>query len=342
MVSKLVDVLQRDMKILRYNGESQEDYVGRLVYSALSHWIRYVILDEVTQNKRCKSKSYILRRGQTILENLVESLPVCKNWVYGDSKTIKEQVNPVKVIRERMLSAGELLEVDENGSLGLPTYKKMQLDRNFSRVLGLCESEESYMFVGVTRIQNVQCNGNSIPELKNVEVDSYLNWLYQNVSWQLCSDTELSAYEFFNPYSKKPPYQSWNNRIIKNIQYTLGRLTLFNGMHEYYILKNYKDEWYSSKLATVLVDYREEKRIILGVRQKYGNSMKATYEKRKSVVILNLYCRLPLREQAMLETFCWPLNNWNDYLNYVIPVEVWPMLEHLLKNNLGIELEERV
>lgn len=113
-------------------------------------------------------------------------------------------------------------------------------------------------------------------------------------------------------------------------------------MHEYYLVKNKMGTWYNCKLSTFLTEYKEERRIILGLRKKYGNKMTGIYSMMESVVILNLFCRLPLKEQVIIETFCWPLEGLNDRLNYVVPIKLWSEIKDLIANDLGIELKEKI
>lgn len=341
MDNKLMTAMQQDMKISRYKGEPQEYYVGRLVYSAISHWIRYIILDELTQNQSCKSKSYVLKRGQVVLDNLVESAPMCREWIFGYEKYIdKDQDEPVRNVREKMILAGELMEIDENGNLGLPKYHKEGYTTGYARIKGLKEPEEASEFVGITRIQNTNVIGTKDLLINRVEPEQYVDWLFKNASWSECANIE--NYEVFNPYSKKPPYQAWSYGTVKSEGHYLGRLSLYNGMHEYYLVKNKIGTWYNSKLSTVLTEYKEERRIILGLRKKYGNKMTGIYSMMESVVILNLFCRLPLKEQVIIETFCWPLEGLNDRLNYVVPIKLWSEIKDLIANDLGIELKEKI
>lgn len=337
MDNKIVIAMQCDMQIRRYKGEPEEYYLGRLVYSALSHWIRYIILDEVTQYQSSKSKAYVLKQGHKILENLVNCIPLCKEWIYGNEKN--NLYDPVKVIRERMISSGELIEVDEYGNLGLPQYQKKNCTKEYIRVKGLKENEKLLEYVGVTRIQKSSVIKDNLTNLNMIKSIPYVDWLYKNANWSEC--TNIENFEIFNPFSKKAPYQSWVDNVIKSVEYCFGRLTLFNGMHEYYLLKNKSGRWLNYQLPPVLAEYKEERRIILGLRNKYGNPMNATYSLIESIVIINLHCRLPLREQDIIETFCWPLNGFNDRLNYVVPEKIWILVRDLLVNELGIELKEK-
>ena len=59
--------MAQDMQIEQYAGEAQSNYAGRIIYSALCHWMRYVVMDETTQKHDRKSKAYVLGRIKELL-----------------------------------------------------------------------------------------------------------------------------------------------------------------------------------------------------------------------------------------------------------------------------------
>ena len=140
--------------------------------------------------------------------------------------------------------------------------------------------------------------------------------------------------------SKNAPYKSWADSPIRSKEYHLGRMALFNGLYEYYIFRCSSGKWFVSPVSTIVSEYKEERRIILGLRKKYNNQMIAYYSYVGSVIILHLNCRLPLKEEGLIETYCWPLKGFNDKQDYVVPFLIWDDLKILIEENLGIFLQE--
>ena len=334
-MSGLIEVMQHDMRIFPYRGETIEYYTGRLMYSALAHWIRFAVLDEITENYKYKSKSYLYRRGCEILENMVACIPESRSWIGG---SVDNNVNPVHEMREKMFTAGELMEVDEHGNVGLPVYQQVECVQGCYRIKGLLYGRNSEEFLGITRVIRMRKATNKAAIFKAFAVDDYINWLYERARWEACS--EIDQYEFFNVISKNAPYKSWADSPIRSKEYHLGRMALLNGLYEYYIFRYSSGKWFVSSVSTIASEYKEERRIILGLRKKYNNQMIAYYSYVGSVIILHLNCRLPLKEEGLIETYCWPLKGFNDKLNYVVPFLIWDDLKILIEENLGIFLQE--
>lgn len=78
MNKNMVETMQNDMHLFPYRDESISNYLGRLVYSALSYWIRTCIMDRMSESNDTKSKAYILGRGKEVLWGFVECIPECK------------------------------------------------------------------------------------------------------------------------------------------------------------------------------------------------------------------------------------------------------------------------
>lgn len=331
--------MQQDMRISRYDGEPQANYVGRIIYSALCHWMRYIVMDETTQRYDIKGKAYVLGRMKELLSIMAESFPVSKRWLFGNLSNPDDCDELIRTLRDKMLVAGELFEVDETLNIGLPMYTKSLCVDGYVRIVGLSEEITRSEHVGVTRVIRSEGNIDNKVLIDKVVVDEYLDWIYAGALWNECHNFE--AFEFFDPFSRKPPSQSWTNVIPNSGDKILARVTLYNNIHEYYLIKREHDKYWNAPIPTVLSEWREERRVILALRKSVGNMMQAVYNKKEAVCILNLYCGLPLKEQGIIDTYCWPLNSMGDKYNYVVPEFIWEDIKSIILDNLGIELKER-
>lgn len=331
--------MAQDMRIERYAGEAQSNYTGRIIYSALCHWMRYVVMDETTQKYDRKSKAYVLGRIKELLVIMSEAFPVGKTWIYRDSKNPVDCDELVRELRDKMLAARELLEVDESRNIGLPAYEKNYCTDAYDRITGLSEEISSPEYVGITRVVGRKNNNENRVLANKIDIDDYFDWIYTRASWSECHNIE--SFEFFNPFSKRPPYQSWTNTVPSGEKNILARLTLYNGLHEYHLINSENDIYKNAPITSVLAEWKEERRVLLALRKKVGNAMQATYDKRDSAYLLNLYCGLPLREQVLIDTYCWPLNSMDDKYNYVVPGFWWEDIKRIITNGLGIDLKEK-
>lgn len=339
MENKVLSKMQQDMNLRQYEGEKKVNFMGRVIYSALCEWMRFIIMDETTKKYDRKSKNYILSRMKEILINMVESFPESKYWFCTGEKMQIDADELIHQLRDRMLSSGELMEVDSDRNIGLPKSTRIICTDGYQRIIGLEDRPKTALYVGVTRI----VKADNVEDIKtNIEIDieSYLTWIYKNAVWNECNNLEM--YEFFNPYSKKMPSKSWTNMFSGKDKFILARATLYNNLHEYYLVRQEENKVQIAALSNVLADWKEERRIILALRKKVGNSIWANYSIRGDMIILNLYCGIPIREQVILDTYCWPLNSMTDRQNYVVPKMMWKELKKILISGLGIDLKERV
>lgn len=341
MEESLMLRIARDTKIKPYEGEINKEYLGRLVYSAMGKWLKVITLDVGNEFYivRKKSKKYIFLRGTEILNNLILAIPECKDWFWSSYNESQDKaMHPIRVLRDRMLNSGELVEVDFKNSIATAKEYTLPVIGELERIIGLGNiNNVNEYHVGVTRVKRGHMDkGNENVILSSFE---FLEWLKKTERWEIIND--LSNYEFFDPLSKYSPYKSWKN-IFPNIEsngVALGRIKLFNDSYEYYLFKKKDDLIYSHKLSMVLNEFKEERRIILALRKISGNVMKAKLETKNNVVILKLFCRLPLLEERIFETYCWPKQYINDKLNYIIPSELWGYFKTILER-LQIEVKE--
>lgn len=339
MENNVLTKMAQDMQIKPYSGESRANYTGRIIYCALCHWIRYAVMDETTQKHDRKSKAYVLSRIRGLLGIMSEAFPLSKKWVFKDLENPVDGDELVRTLRDKMLAAGELLEVDESWNIGLPRFEKFYCTDVYDRVTGLSEEINRLEHVGVTRVVRSKGDSGKRSLMDKVDIDEYIDWLYAGETWNECHNVE--AFEFFNPFSKRPPYQSWTNVFPSSEKRILARLTLYDGLHEYHLIKQERDKCWNTPITTVLAEWKEERRVLLALRKSVGNAIQATYDKRDTVYLLNLYCGLPLREQVIIDTYCWPLNSMDDKYNYVVPNFIWEHVKNVITNSLGIELKEK-
>ena len=278
---------------------------------------------------------------EKLLDSMIASFPEIQIWICGGHGDNNPNIRAdlIRELREKMLSSGELLEVDEARNIGLPVYAKKVCTKDYSRVYGLSgNATNKYEYVGITRVYRTPNFENEIKLCEDIDIEKLLGELYKTATWNKMQSVD--NYEFFNPYSKKPPYQSWADSIPNSDKYILARTSLYNRMHEYCLIKKEEGGFSNSLLMQTLTEWKEERRIILALRKNVNNPMQADYTNKGEVYILKLFCGLPLREQIAMNTFCWPLNSMGDKYNYVIPNFIWENVRIIL-NNMGITLREK-
>ncbi len=340
MDESLLQAIQKELNINPYTGENEIQYAVRLLYSACASWMRYFVLDEDEYgNAYPKTKKYLLNRSKETISRLLEAFPECQNWFIDETDT-SPFMGFIQTLRERMLESGELLSNDE-AKIVLPKASAVSIngEGDWVRVLGFDDQEKNKNIIstGIARIRpgdseckkELECPFNS---------EEFVQKILGIKKWSICG--KLDDFEFFDPTTKRPLYQAWIQPDKTEGKLSLGRLAIINGKYEYYMFKKVGRAWENIKLPTFFQDKREQQRIMLGLRSKVGNPMRADFKKAGQCIILYLYCRLPLIEETRLKTYCWPLNSYNDEICYVVPWQLWPKI-HQMCENLCIKPEEK-
>lgn len=337
-MDSLLSVVASDTGIFPYQGEAEDLYKSRLIYSSVCEWMRYTTQDSMIEKKYSKSKQYVLNRCSEILKAFLDCEPECKSWFFeSDNDSI---INTVQTIRQKMIDSGELVEVGEKNYLSVPQYEEIMCALGYARIVGFGTAHQQKNNIGITRVIKVKKGGNRFFNDNHFDIEEYIEWSYKKGQWSDILD--LDKFEFFDMTSKKVPSQSWIDQPIKSQERHLGRINLYNGYYEYWLLKYRDGQWYGRVMEEILHIFKEERRILLGLRKQNRNNMWADYEYKRTAIILHLHCRLPKREEILLDTFAWPLNNFNDKINYVISVKIWDSVKELLARDLGIDIKEKL
>ena len=340
MRKSLYQTLIHDLGIQKYEGETENQVICRTLYAAVARWIRYFVLDENDSMKaHPKSKRYILKRLRETVERLINVFPEVEQWFRSEGD-LWDYSEFYKVIRDDMIRTQELYDVD--GRIMLPSYKLRSYPCGLCRIIGISENEVyETKAAGISRIAIFLESSIEPMEMQQLFVESkkFTEWIYHSAKWTKHMNTE--GLEFFNPYSRRALYQSWDNAPVISFRWALGRISIVNGLFEYYLMKQMDGVWYSTKLAEIFFENKDYRRIMLGLRSMVNNQISAIAEYRKNAVILHFYCKLPVLETTLIKTFCWPLESFSDDRNYVVPIEVWPFIKELCRN-LCITLEENL
>lgn len=343
MQEQLIQQISNDLKITSYTNETKKEFYSRLLYTSVSCWLRYSIMDKSNNDADMekKSKKYVLARGKDILDSYVEMFPECFDYFCIKDNHVIHIEESIKCIRERMLNSGELLEIEENRYITLPNHYIKNISCSISREFGLSNIDFINKYVGIARILKSEEVSFSDNSLNIVNPLDFFEWLIKNAKWEKINNPE--NFKIFDAYSKRIPTFSWVScqiNLLKDSYYLAKNDDLLQfGKTQYFLLKNDNDKYYISKIESILVDWNEYRRVIFALRKRVDNKMIAQATNRGNCVILKLFCGLPLREQIILETYCWPKKNIFDTTEYVISIDIWGYIKDVLKT-LCIDVEE--
>lgn len=343
-MTKNHDVLIRivnELKIQRHDKESRGQYISRIVYSALSMWIRVSTLDEdileQSLGKTGVSKIHITNACKPFLDNMIELYPEIYEWFYPEDS----EENPIVIVRDRLYQGGELVNIGFNTDLALPPYQECIVNKEVAIIRGIdCHSFKPV--TGLTQLTGVEektiIDNDKILEFysfKNQSAEEKLKEYIKNCKW---SKNEGISVQIFNKYSNDCFSSCWNSEYkLKNNDISLYR----NDFFDFGLIKKLNDSIYTSQIEKYLIEQFEVRRFMYGLKKSVENSVVVGYKhyNEEKLVEINLYNGLPEKEQRILLLLGWPIKHINDKLNLLFHRSVWKFVEAILRN-LNITLQE--
>lgn len=336
----IIDLIAKDLKIKKYNEEKIENYIARVIYSAIGIWIRTVTLDEDVfhdnYSKPGVSKIHINNRVKPFLENILEVYPEVLNWFkYTKGKGV------IEIIRDRLYKAGELVDVGYKTDLSLPIYEEGKLNDEYKIIRGM-SIEKFNKSIGLGQIDINDKNENDIFEflgLCNKNSEEILEEYLRNAIW---SEYQAEDCEYFNKYSKETLSKCWEKEYdLKDGDITLYRIFSNGYSNEYGFVKRKNKKLYFSYITNYFISKYEIIRFMYALKKKSNISILSYFKHydESELTWVKLNNILPSKEYNILMLIGWPKNNIEDGFNFIIDRSCWNFVEKML-SNLGIILKE--
>ncbi len=345
-MNKKYDVLNRlrnDLNIAFYNGEKKAQYISRVIYTALSMWVRVSTLDEdifeTNTDKIGVSKVHILNRCKPFLQTMIDIYPEINNWFYPKDS----EENPIVVVRDRLYQGGDLVGVGFTTDLALPPYEECMMNKNVVLIRGFdgrmvkkTTGLMQYKLLNKINDYNIE-NAFDFFGMQKSSAQEFLKKHLKNLKW---NRQDRISEQIFNKLCKKSFSNCWEQKYqLKNNEISLYRVDNF----DFGFVKKENDAFYISQLNDYLIEQYEVRRFMYGLKCSVGNSEIARYKRYndEKLVELKLSSKLPLKEENVLLILGWPIKNINDKTNLLFHVSVWEFVEVVLKN-LSITLLEEI
>ncbi|EHQ36504.1 hypothetical protein [Methanoplanus limicola] len=329
--------MAEEMKIIPFPEENEDRFIARVIYSALSEWIKASTFDRKIDDQEgvtedgC-TKHHITRKCGDILKGFLEIYPQIEDYFYPEDE---KDPKPIQEIQKRLFSAGVLVSGINN---------TVQL------------SQKKYGFV----TDNLYFERGNFPETGNQisGLGSYINRVPENSSTQQLEElffipdenaestfynfnkrmkgkyTPLSEipenWRFFDFNSKKSFYKSWIPYFDETNKITAYKNS--NNILDYGIIKNNNGTLSSITFPNHIVDTKEVRRFLYGIRSAEGNPCKAKLTLMGKSVNIEFYTSLPQREQTLLNMIAWPVRSMYDRTQYTAPIVFLPIIKKMFKN----------
>lgn len=334
MKNEILVAMASDMKITKYESESDAQYVQRVLYSALACWIKAATLDrDMSQpNAVGASKKHIKEKCTQILEATLDRVPEARGYFYHEDA----QYDAVTVVRKRLVQNGDIVNIGFDTDMTLVPTSAIPLNSVTVQIIGDFFGNGIF-YSGISALRTAS---NDIIR-DNVDAAVWLQNYCNNAWWEPGAVTNDSI-EYFD-YSKPVRNNSycWQPTSVDFLQkIRFLRITINKGMYEYYIEKKKGGSIFHHKIDPVMVEMKEHRRIMLALRKMANNAPTVKLTNYKDHLKINLWIYLPLKELTFLESYGWPSRHINDFLEWKIPLCLKEDIKNILAN-LGITVEEQ-
>jgi hypothetical protein len=338
--------MANDMGISSFSGEDVNDIKSRITYSAIGEWIKASAYDTDVKEDDSEvideigaTKNHITRKCGKILAAYLDLYPDLKNWYYPSS--VNETFNPVTEIRNRQLTAGVLVSGLDN-SLQFPQEKCTQIADN----LYLYRGDTFYKKSQIIGLGNYICTSDQVPVcsiedmylIPNISAKDYVE-LYVQKLWNKFVKSKNTPdtrkyFDYLSPYAFS---ESWISSYPKS-----GKLTVYkDNESDYGLTRIDKGEIYALAFPQAVVETRDVRRFIYGIRKIEQNPAKAKIKDMGSMIQITLPSHLPDLEQNLFYIMSWPKRDIMDRIQYISEKTLLPTIGIILENlNIVVKINE--
>lgn len=328
MDDKLLRKMAEDLKITPYKNEYYFDFESRVIYSAMASWIKVVCMDksvlaqaEQSDTIEGVSKVHVLNKCKPVLDELLKRFPSTKAWFEIHNKHYK---NAVEFIRSSLLSSGELVNVGFDTQIALAKQEQQPLTRSLARYKGIVLGPNCF-YSGIATLAQTAPQKDFQPE----QLISAKEWFLEYIknAWWKPESSDREAVSYFNPYyhSKSNAY-SWQDMPPKPVKgIVLFRRIVNKYDREYVLYHTIEKEIH--RIDPVFKDFREYRRIIMGMRAFADNPVPLTVKQFADHTAVSLNVHLPRKEFILLKTYAWPESGITDKLNWNMAHIVWDYIK---------------
>ncbi len=341
----ILNAIQKDLKLKSYSHEEIGHYQARIIYSAMSFWLKMITLDTSFDEQIATSsisKIHLTTRGSRILQEFLSIYPLAQAWY----QPLNENNSPIQIIIKRLVECGHLLDIEKNYYIGLPAYKEIPIGNQLQYTEGLRGHFKHGYSSGLSwLIYTPHITLTSYDELpyffRTSDAVEYTDNFYGELRWH--ETTCKNDNQYFDVTCSKNLSACWKNTPnVKDGDVTLGRHYIEQTQgYNYFAVKRMGNSVYTSPLAPYFKDHLEVRRILYGLRAKANNpvNMKITIYSTNDLFEIKLYSKLPKKEESILLALGWPKTNITDLNTLLFDKSLLDYIGYLFIN-LHIKIEE--
>lgn len=332
MIIELVNKMSSDMNISRFQDESDEQFIYRIIYSALGQWC-LSICNNITGTKKGATKHYLTKTLHNLLDKYIELFPFISNKFIDTNNLNKNILVWIqKVYRE----TGYLIPEDEHYNK-LADFERSIILGGQALYFGLPQKPYTVNGLGVFSSPSTYI----VPLKEYLIRDDLTSEEYFNIKFDpidfVFRNIDLSFLEFFNPLLNNVPSLSWSKSL--ETECTIAR-NIETGSY-YRVIKTEEGFMFADEPVEEKSDSfnsYEYRRLYYALKAHYKNPLNARIVKiDREYSKLILEGHLPYREYFFLLLVAWPEKSAFDKTNFIIKNSLLYDVRTTLEN-IGIKI----
>lgn len=334
----MINTIAHDLGLHQFTEEQISEYECRVIYSALSCWIKTIALDQSFVNEEIDvkgvSRRHIYERSHKFLDTMKKMFPQTADWF----DQLDGNEDAIKLIRTRLINHGDLINQGFDTNLALSHQRAEQTSSEFETVFGVL-FDEAIEYTGVSAIRRKEAKPMTLVDENSVTCfQSYIG----NACW-IRNTLGSNHLQFFNPLCRsKNNHEAWQDLICSaDDSVILLRLATDKNRFIYYFLK--PKEQVINRIDPFLQEQGFHIRAMYVLRSLHDNKSEVKLYKYDDHVKIKLSAFLPSKEKSVIESYAWPVKSIFDKLEWIMEEKVWDMIRvylealdvHIVEENHG-------
>ena len=195
----LLNQMGSDLGVFQFCSESKDEYVCRVIYSAMSCWLKTLCFEQ-SENRDVDdlfvTGNFLISRGVEVLEQYIGIFPALIPWMRENTPT-----EVVSIIRKSLRKNEEILvPVGKENRFTLCPPQSFYFSEKWVSIKGALLNKGCF-YSGVGVLKKIE-QGSDNP---NIFLESAVDWFYKRTKelrWKTVSEIREGVLEFFDSRKK--------------------------------------------------------------------------------------------------------------------------------------------
>ena len=333
--SKLFIQIAQDLKVPVCPGEGDASHKARLVYSALSQWLRTFAAP--ASEDGILSKGSLHNRSAKVLSSFIALDSSIQPWFYPSNAS-----NPINGIRDVLALSGDLVDYGFQNRMVIAQPSLLRITPTVAARRGIVNLPGGCRMSGLAMLDFNGCDENAleIGAAFGIPQKPATVLLKEKARQEWKPLPNLQDYELFNANRKSVFSSCWEKpKVLQPGTIYMARREVTFGTYEYRLVQQKGNAPYYIGFSDYESDthVRLSQRLLYAIKHQYGTPAYVSCETIGQYQVWHFWSNLPPAEDALLRYIGWPLADIeNKKSEFVLNRRLEPFMGNLI-SNLAIE-----